>query len=56
MKRVFVIVAMGAALAVTPAIAGMSALGELNGCVSGPDAVARCLQDIHYLRLSPARG
>ena len=56
MKRMFAIVVTGAALAATPAIAGSTALDELNGCVHGPDTVARCLEAIHYLRLSPTRA
>jgi hypothetical protein len=55
MKRLFAIVVTGAALAATPAIAGSSLWDELNNCVSGPDTIAGCLQDLH-LGLSEARA
>lgn len=44
MKGLLAIVVTGAALAATPAIAGLSGLDQLNLCIGGPLTVARCLQ------------
>jgi len=46
MKRVFAIVITGAALAATPASAGMSFRDTVNSCLDDGDTLATCVQ--HY--------